>query len=61
MALDLDDMGVVDEAIQDGCGRGDIAYEFPPFFQGAVGGHERGLRFVAAHDDLKEIFAGFGG
>jgi len=59
-ALDFDDMGVVQEAVKDGRGGGHVADEFAPFFQGAVGGHQGGAQFVAAHNDLKEVFAAFG-
>lgn len=56
--FDVDDFGVVEEAAEDGGGRGYIAEEFAPFFDGAVGGHQRRTGFVAAHDDLEEVFAG---
>ena len=58
--LDFNKVSVMEESVEDGCGGGDIADEFAPFFEGAVGGHESGAEFVAAHDDLKEVFAGFG-
>ena len=45
------------ESIKDGGGGGDIADEFAPFLDGPIGGHDRGSRFVAAHDDLEEVFA----
>ena len=59
-AGDLEDFGVVQEAVEDGGGGGDVAEEFAPFFEGAVGGHEGGAQFVATHDDFKEVFAAFG-
>ena len=49
---------MVQEAVEDGCGGGNVADEFAPFFEGAIGGHQGRTDFVAAHDDLKEIFAG---
>ena len=61
LAFDFDQIGVVQEAIQDGSGGGNIADEFALFFQGAVGGHQRRAQFVAAHDDLEEVLARFGG
>ena len=59
-ALDFDEVGVVEKAVENGGGGGDVADEFTPFFEGAVGGHEGGAEFVTAHDDLEEVFAGFG-
>jgi hypothetical protein len=57
-AFDFDDVGVVEEAVEDGGGGGDVADEFAPFLQGAVGGHEGGAQVVAAHDDFEEVFPG---
>ena len=59
-AGDLDDLGVVQEAVEDGGGGGDVAKELSPFFDGTVGGHECGTYFVTAHDDLEEVLAAFG-
>ena len=59
-ALDFDEVGMVEESVEDGGGGRNIADEFAPFFEGTVGGHEGGAEFVAAHDDLEEVFAGFG-
>lgn len=56
-AGDLDDVGVVQEAVEDGGGGGDVADEFAPLFDGSVGGHECGPVLVAAHDDLEEVLA----
>jgi len=60
LAFDFDQVGVMEKAVENGRGRGDIANEFAPFFQGAVGGHQGRAQFVAAHDDLEEVFAGCG-
>ena len=57
-ALDGDDAGVVEEAVEDGAGGGDIAQEFAPFFERAVAGHEGGAVFVTAEDDLHEVLGG---
>ena len=57
---ELNDLGVVEKAVQDGCGSGDVVDELTPFFNGAVGGHEGGAVFVTAHDQLQEYFACFG-
>lgn len=51
---------MVKEAVEDGGGRGDITDEFAPVFNGPVGGHERGTIFVAAKNNLEEVFPGFG-
>ena len=59
VAFDLDDFCVVQEAVEYGCGGRDVADELAPFFEGSVLGHECGAHFVASHDNLKEIFAGF--
>ena len=57
---ELDDLGVVEEAVQDGSGGWNVVDELAPFFNGSVGGHEGGAVFVAAHDQLQEYFACFG-
>ena len=59
-AFHLDDLGVVEKAIQDGRGGRNIVEEFPAFFDGPIGGHQGGTVFIAAHDDLQEHFPGFG-
>ena len=60
-AGDGDDVGAVEESVEDGAGCGDVAEELAPFFDGAVGGHEGGSVFVSAHDDFYEDFAAAGG
>jgi hypothetical protein len=60
-AGDSDDVGAVEESVEDGAGCGDVAEELAPFFNGAVGGHEGGSVFVSAHDDFQEDFAAAGG
>ena len=59
-SFDFDDVGVMEETVEDGRGSWDIADEFAPFFKGAVGGHEGRAQFLAAHDDIEEVFAGLG-
>ncbi len=55
-AGNVDDLRVMQEAIQDGGGGRNIADEFAPFLDGPVGGHHGGAFLVATHDDLEEIF-----
>ena len=57
---DVDDIGVVEESVEDGGGGRDVADEFAPLLDWAVGGHEGGPVFVTAHDDLEEVLAGTG-
>jgi hypothetical protein len=56
-----DDIGAVEESVEDGAGCGDVAEELAPFFDGAVGGHDGGAVFVSAHYDFQEDFAAAGG
>lgn len=58
--MDGDDFGAVEEAVEDGSGGGDVAEEFAPFIDGAVGGHDGGTDFVAAQDDFEQEFAAAG-
>jgi hypothetical protein len=53
-----DDLGVMQEPVEDGSGRRHVAQEFAPFFQRTVAGHDGGAVFIPAHDDLQQIFAG---
>jgi len=57
----LNNFGVVEEAVQNGCGRRDVVEQFAPFFDGPIGGHEGGAILITAQDDLQEDLAGFGG
>jgi hypothetical protein len=57
-AGDGDDLGVVQEPVDDGPGGGHIAEQFAPFFQWSVAGHDGGTVFVTAHDDFQQVFAG---
>lgn len=57
-AGDGDYLRVVKEAVEDGTGGGDIVEQFAPVFQRRVAGHDRGGRFVAAHDHFEQILAG---
>ena len=56
-----DDLGMVQEAVQDGANGRDVAEELAPFLYWPVAGHDRGAVLVAAHDHLKEGCAGISG
>lgn len=55
---DLDNLGMVQKAVQDGGGAGHIADQFAPILQGAIGGHHSGFSFIPSHDDFKKVLAG---
>ena len=56
-AGDLDEFGVLQEAIQNGrCGR-NVSDEFAPVFQRPVAGHHGATEFVATHDDFEQKLA----
>jgi hypothetical protein len=57
LAGDLDDLGMLQEAIQDRSRGGHIANEFAPVLQGSVRGHHRAFDFVATEDDLEQAFS----
>jgi len=46
---------MVEEAIEDGTGRGHVAQEFAPVLDGAVAGHDGGTVFVTAHEHFQEV------
>ena len=50
---------MMEQAIKDGAGSGNIAQEFTPFFDGTIGGHHGGSVFVAAHNEFQEDFPTF--
>jgi len=45
----LYDCGAVQDAIQDGSGRGHIADHFTPLIQGSIESHDGGAQFIAVH------------
>ena len=59
-AFHLDDFGMVEKTVDNGRGRRDIVEQLASFFDGPVGGHERGAVLIAAHDDFQENLPGFG-
>jgi len=46
------------EAVDDGSGGGHVTEELAPFLEGSIAGHDGGAIFVAAHNDLQQVFAG---
>ncbi len=56
-SADRDDFGMVQEPVENGGGAGDIPDQLAPIFQRPIAGHDCGTRFVAAHDDLEQVFA----
>jgi hypothetical protein len=52
-----DDLGVVEEPIEDGGGAWHIADELAPIFERSVTGHDGASGLVASHDDLEEVFS----
>jgi len=56
----LDALGVVNKAVQNGCGGGNIVEEFSPLLDRSVGSHKGGSVFIKSHDNLQENFDGFG-
>jgi hypothetical protein len=58
LAFQLDQVRVMQEAIQDGGGAGDVAEEFAPVFEWTIARHDGRARFVATQDDLEQAFTG---
>ena len=60
VALDGDDFGVVDEAVDHGGGDDVVAEDFAPASEGLVAGDDQRGALVAAGDELEEQVRGFG-
>lgn len=58
LAGDSDDLGVVQESVEDGPGGRNVLKQFAPVFEGTVAGHDGGAGFVAAHYDFQQILSG---
>jgi hypothetical protein len=58
LSSDGDGLGVMEEAVEDGAGGGNVLEQLAPVFERAVAGHDGGAGFVAAHDDFQEVLAG---
>ena len=54
VALDGDDLGVVEQAVDEGNDAGGTGEDLAPFGEGAVGGNQGGLLFVAAADEFEQ-------
>ena len=59
-AFDLDDDGVVQEAVEERGGDDGIAEDLAPFGEAAVGGQDHGALLVAGVDELEEQVAAAG-
>ena len=59
-ALDLDDDGVVEQAVEQRGGDDGIAEDLAPFGEAAVGGQDHGALLVAGVDELEEQIAAAG-
>jgi hypothetical protein len=54
----LEDVAVVEEAVEHGGDGGGVAKELAPVLDGPVLGEDRAGTFVAAHDELEEVLSG---
>ena len=59
-AFDLDDDGVVEQAVEERGGDDGVAEDLAPFGEAAVGGQDHGAAFVAGIDELEEGVAATG-
>jgi hypothetical protein len=60
MTAEIDAVGIVDDAIEDGIGVGGIADEFMPFVDGNLAGDDGGSSAISFFEYLKEIVTGRG-
>ena len=60
LAVELDAVGIVDDAIQDGVGVGGLADEPVPCLHRRLAGDDGGAPAVALLNDLQEVLAGWG-
>jgi hypothetical protein len=54
----FEDVGVMQEPIEERRDRGGVSEELPPVIDRPVGGQQRRRAFVAPHDQLEEVFGG---
>ncbi len=59
-AADGDDVAVVEQAVEDGCGHHDIGKDRTPLRDGTVMGDEEAATLVATRDQLEEEMGGIG-
>src|SRR5208337_4306530 len=57
-AFELDPVGVMDDAVEDGVGIGGIADEIVPFLDGRLAGDDGGAAAIALLDEFEEVVAG---
>ncbi len=55
-SLQSDDLGMVEEAIEDSPGCRGISQHLAPVFQGAVGGHDNRALLVSAYHNFEQVF-----
>jgi len=60
LPLHLNDLGVRQKAVENGCGCRYISQELTPILSRSICSNQCGTRFVTAHEDLQEIFGGTG-
>jgi len=59
--VEIEAVGVVDEAVEDGIGEGRLADHLVPGLYGELAGDQRRARAVAVFDDLHQVAALTGG
>jgi hypothetical protein len=57
-AVQADDLGVVQEAVEDRPSGGVVAQDLAPVFDRAIGGEHGGADFVAASEDFQDVLGG---
>jgi hypothetical protein len=57
VAAQLQTMGVVDDAVEDGVGQGRLADQVVPFVDRDLAGDQRGAAAVAVFDDFEQVVA----
>src|SRR5271169_3001584 len=60
LAVELDPVGVVDDAVEDGVRVGGLADKFVPFVHGRLAGDDGGAPAIALLNDLQKVLAGGG-
>ena len=60
LAVEIDPVGVMDQAVEDGVGVGGVADQRVPLIDGKLAGDDGGAVAVAILEDLQEVVAGRG-